>query len=326
MPDNEDERRTEEDARELRERLLAKLNAAKKERFVVLLMGRTGVGKSSTVNSLMGQPVAPVDDWVPGTHAVEKYESKAFGIGFEVVDTPGLCDAPPEDGNDDRYIELIRSNVDAIDCMWFVSRLNEARVSADEQRGIRLISEAFGKDIWKHTVIVFTFANSTTMLFQEALDKRREVIRREIAKHTSPRVAREVPAVAVDNKCPTTPDGREWLGELYTRVFTRMSDEGITAFYLATASRIIVDGAPADRPDGSWFDRSPYPPPRHGTRLTEIHLNTTQVTEVKKRIDTSIIGNLALTGATIGSAFGPLGAVTGGVIGAGLGLILWLFD
>ena len=300
--------------------LLVKFKEAKKDPFVFLLLGRTGVGKSSTINSLMGNEVCAVNDFEPATATVESYKCEAFGVPFEVIDTPGLCDAPPEFGHDAHYLALIRNKVHAIDCMWFVSKLNDARVSADEKRGIRLISEAFGRDIWKHAVIVFTFAGAMQDKYLLALEARTDLIRQEIAKYTRQSVAQGIPSVAVDNKSRLTPDGHEWLGQLYTQVFTRMSERGITAFYLATASRIVVD----DVITGRTYRATP-PPTAAGSSSfgNAIQLTPQQVTEVKKRIDASIIGGLAITGAVIGSVFGPAGAVVGGAIGAGIGLIAW---
>ncbi|MCF4995417.1 hypothetical protein GIW70_12055 [Pseudomonas syringae] len=42
-----------------------------KERITILLVGRTGVGKSSTINSLMGAEVAPVGKFTATTLQVE---------------------------------------------------------------------------------------------------------------------------------------------------------------------------------------------------------------------------------------------------------------
>jgi len=63
--------------------------------------------------------------------------------------------------------------------MWFVSRLHETRVTADEKRGIKIISEAFTPKVWEHAVIIFSYANSVREeRYKEALEKRTELIRK----------------------------------------------------------------------------------------------------------------------------------------------------
>ena len=133
--------------------------AATHDPFTFLLVGRAGVGKSSSINSLMGKEVAPVGHYGPQTMSVESYDLEGYGIKYKIVETPGLCDDLPKKGNDARYLELIRSEAPKIDCLWFVTRLDDTRVLPDEKRAIRLISAGLGEDIWKHAVIVFTHAN-----------------------------------------------------------------------------------------------------------------------------------------------------------------------
>lgn len=191
----------------------------------------------------MGREVARVNPYEPETMMVESYDSEIDGVRFTVIDTPGLCDDIEDAGNDRQYLELIRSKVKQIDVMWFVSPLNDTRVRVDEKRGIKLISEAFGSEVWQHAVIIFTFADKVdTSDYTEALQKRTELIRKEIANHTGYEVANNIPSVAVANKCETTPDGKTWLGELYTKVFVRISEKGTIPFLLATAQRINNSG------------------------------------------------------------------------------------
>ncbi len=165
---------------------IEQVKLARGKNFVFLLVGRTGVGKSSTVNSLMGKQIAKVGHYEATTIEVESYQSEINGIDFTVVDTPGLCDEIEEEGNDEKYLERMRSKVKQIDSLWFVSRLDETRVTADEKRGIKLISDAFSPKVWEHAVIIFTYANSVEEArYREALNKRTELIKKEIAKYTS---------------------------------------------------------------------------------------------------------------------------------------------
>jgi GTP-binding protein EngB required for normal cell division len=216
-----------------------------RRKFTFLLMGRTGVGKSSTINSLMGEEVSPVDPFRRTTRRVTRYDGEIEGIRYSIVDTPGFCDADPKSGNDERYLAKVLGKVARIDCMWFVTRLGETRVGADEMRAIELISDKLGKQVWNRAIIVFTFADKVSRLrYPECLSVRAKLIRNEIAKHAPRRVARAVPAVAVANDEAThapllLPTGESWLGELYTDVFDRISDEGAVPFYLATKRRVV---------------------------------------------------------------------------------------
>ena len=314
----------EEKAKNLLKEFQEKIIAARGKKFVFLLVGRTGVGKSSTVNTLMGQTIAPVGDYEPTTMGVEEYDSEISGIEFKVIDTPGLCDDLEEAANDYKYLELMRAKVKHIDSMWFVSRLDETRVTSDEKRGIKLISDAFGSKVWEHAVIVFTFANNkNASSYPVALQKRTELIQKEIAKHVGVEIANNVPSVAVDNKSETTPEGEKWLAELYTKVFTRISQQGAIPFLLATAEFVKprqqeASGYEAPRYEASRYETLRYEQPR-------IEFNDRQKQEIQDRISADIIPGVAIAGATVGAAFGPAGAAIGGLAGAVIGAVAWFF-
>lgn len=120
------------------------------------------------------------------TLTVDRYETELAGSKLVVFDSPGLCDAAPEEGKDEKYIALMKKRIDAIDVLWFVSPLDNRRVGADEIRAIRLITQAFSPKVWEHAVIVFTFAGSIeASRFPEAVRKRSTLLRMEIAKAAS---------------------------------------------------------------------------------------------------------------------------------------------
>jgi GTPase SAR1 family protein len=337
----------QEESKNFLEKLTEKFKNERNKKFTFLLVGRTGVGKSSTVNSLMGESVAPVGEYEPTTMEVKSYESEIGGVKFTIIDTPGLCDDLEEKGNDYDYLERIRLDVDRIDLMWFTTRLDDTRVYSDEKRGIKLISEAFKPKIWEQAIIVFTFADNVGYdRYPIALEKRTELIRKEIAKYAGVAIANNIPSIAVDNLSEFTPDGERWLGELYTQVYTRMAREGAGAFFMSTVERIqppkiepevverIVEKVvyiPSPSPvietevvEKIVYVPTPSPPapiPEPKPKPAPIYLNERQAELVQSRtaeiLEATAVG--AGIGAGIGSFAGPVGAVVGGAIGAAVG-------
>lgn len=295
--------------------LIEVLEISRNEKFVYLLVGRTGVGKSSTINALMGKQVAATSRRKPTTMDVTFYDNEINGVSFTVIDTPGLCDDVIEEGNDYKYVELISSKVNKIDLIWFVTPIYETRIRRDELDGIKIITEAFGSDVWKHSIIVFTFADKADEDYLEQLQERTEDIQSAIAKYTGIEIASKIPSVAVDNKNETTPDGKVWLAELYTKVFVRMSERATIPFLLTTVQRLSFSDV---------FFKS-------GSQWQNIHLDENQKEEIKEKLIT-VIPFFKFVGGTIGSALGSvisnftgfkeakdLGKFTGEVIGEDLG-------
>lgn len=215
-----------------------------RKRLVFFVAGRTGWGKSSTVNSLVGKVVSKVSDYEPETADVTGFEFEMNGVKAIIFDTPGLRDGK---GNDETYIELMNSKVEKPDSMLDVSRLDETR-QEDDRQVIKIISSALGKRVWEYTVIVFTFANNVKpSQYQTKLDAKTKIIRELIADYISDKeVAYQIPVVAIDNESDTTPDGKKWLGYLVTALVERVSKEGtIALLYMLTDSvrkgRIILN-------------------------------------------------------------------------------------
>lgn len=199
----------------------------RQKELVFFVVGRTGWGKSSTVNSLVGKYVSQVNDDEPETSDVTAFEVELNGIKATVFDTPGLCD---ETGNDEKYINMIKSKVKNPDSMLYVSRLDETR-PADDKRVIKIISQALGSRAWEYSVIVFTFANMVEpSQYQAKLNKKTQLVRQAIAESIfESEFVSQIPVVAIDNKSKTTLDGEQWLGKLYTAIVERVSKKGTIA-------------------------------------------------------------------------------------------------
>jgi predicted GTPase len=262
--------------------------------FAFMLVGRTGVGKSSTINSLMGEQVAKVGDSEPTTFTVSPYKLKKSGVDFTIWDTPGLCDAL-DNANDEEYMKQISAVVEDVDCLWFVSRLDETRLSSDEQYALLLITNTLGAEIWDRALIVFTHACnwSVEQRYEEALRERTAVVKEYLQRITKKSLD-GLSSIAVDNAFERLPSDEPWLPELFTKVIEQASNKGSIAFAAS-----IGQETQSDQSNGPRID-----------------LNQKQ----QKRVELRLRGLLAATGAgaLAGGIFGPGGAVVGGIVGAAL--------
>lgn len=188
----------------LLEQIKTRLSSDKKQ-YKIFVAGTGGTGKSTLINQLAGEVVAPVGDYQeePVTETIEYYPLTVQESHLCLIDTPGL-------GNNeqtDQYLESIRSQIKEFDSVWFVSKLLDSRVSGDEKRAIQLISKTLGPEIWEKSVLVFTFSDCVKPSQHEiALQKRTELLQRVIASYAGADVASHVSSVVVANLDESLPD------------------------------------------------------------------------------------------------------------------------
>lgn len=125
-----------------------------------LLVGRTGVGKSSFINAAFGSYIAETSEYEACTKIVEHYAYKTPLGDVSLIDTPGL--AEDDEACDEAYLSLVRAKVNLaqIYATIYVSRLNETRFRPDEKRTLRILTNRLGASIWTRSILVLTFAAS----------------------------------------------------------------------------------------------------------------------------------------------------------------------
>jgi len=125
-----------------------------------LLVGRTGVGKSSLINAAFGSYIAETSEYEACTKIVEHYAYKTPLGDVSLIDTPGL--AEDDEACDEAYLSLVRAKVNLaqIYATIYVSRLDETRFRPDEKRTLRLLTNRLGASIWNRSILVLTFAAS----------------------------------------------------------------------------------------------------------------------------------------------------------------------
>ncbi|PIA34977.1 hypothetical protein AQUCO_03700318v1 [Aquilegia coerulea] len=182
-------------------------------------MGKGGVGKSSTVNSLIGERVVSVSAFQSeGPRPVMVSRTRA-GFTLNIIDTPGLIEGGYVN---DQALQIIKQFLlnKTIDVLLYVDRLDAYRVDNLDKQVIKAITDSFGKGIWRRALVVLTHAQLSPpdgLNYDEFLSRRSEALLKEV--RLGARIKKQelqdsaIPVVLVENsgRCRTNDDGEKIL-------------------------------------------------------------------------------------------------------------------
>lgn len=115
----------------------------------LILVGRTGAGKSTLINALCGQYLAEISDVRVGTRTAEAFSYESFGKTlFEVIDTRGLGDAVDE-ASSRGAVEDLKEAVRNFspDAVLFLQKADERGYRDEDVRILREIRGLFEREL-----------------------------------------------------------------------------------------------------------------------------------------------------------------------------------
>eukprot|EP00899_Mesostigma_viride_P009339 jgi/Mesvir1/18406/Mv14282-RA.1 len=128
----------------------------------ILLLGKTGVGKSATINSIFDAPKAAVNAFAPETTQVREITGHVCGIKVRIIDTPGLQPSASEVGRNARMMASVKKFMKKRnpDIVLYVDRLDLQNKDYGDLPLLRTITATFGASVWFNAIVVLTHGAS----------------------------------------------------------------------------------------------------------------------------------------------------------------------
>ncbi|XP_062209062.1 translocase of chloroplast 101, chloroplastic-like [Phragmites australis] len=186
----------------------------------VLVLGKTGVGKSATINSIFGEDKSKTNAFLPATSSVKEVTGVVDGVKFRVVDTPGLGTSAMDENSNRKVLNSVKKYMKRcpLDVILYVDRIDAQRQDANSLSLFRGITSVLGQSIWSRTIITLTYSaaappegpSGSAMNYDLVVTHRTHAIWQNIRQATNdPRIENAVALVENHHLCRRNTEGEK---------------------------------------------------------------------------------------------------------------------
>ena len=211
--------------------------------FGVLVIGRTGVGKSTLTNNLLGNEVASVGHTLQSKTPTVNLHKSVEGVPIVVYDTPGLGDIKGEE-EEANHLNIMKDllAMGKIHLVVYCFQMNKTLMISSQVGPLRKYHQ-IGVD-WERSVIALTFADAlyvpkrdSKLPTSEFFDERLAFWQKELKRELVETVGVKLDVVEKIKMHPTTllpkdqlPNGNPWYVPLWLHIVEILSPAATVRF------------------------------------------------------------------------------------------------
>ncbi|KAK7404359.1 hypothetical protein VNO78_05195 [Psophocarpus tetragonolobus] len=198
----------------------------------IMVLGKTGVGKSATINSIFDEVKFNTSAFHMGTKKVQDVVGTVQGIKVRVIDTPGLLPSWSDQRSNEKILHSVKHFIKKTppDIVLYLDRLDMQSRDFSDMPLLRTITDIFGPSIWFNAIVVLTHAasappegpNGTASSYDMFVTQRSHVVQQAIRQAAGDmRLMNPVSLVENHSACRTNragqrvlPNGQVWKPHL----------------------------------------------------------------------------------------------------------------
>ncbi|XP_077231123.1 translocase of chloroplast 101, chloroplastic-like [Tasmannia lanceolata] len=198
----------------------------------IMVLGKTGVGKSATINSIFDEVKFNTNAFQLGTQKVQDIVGTVQGIKVRVIDTPGLLCSSMDQRRNEKILHSVKRFIKRAppDIVLYLDRLDMQSRDYGDGPLLHTITNIFGPSIWFNAIVVLTHAasappdgpNGTPLSYEMFVTQRSHVVQQAIRQAAGDmRLMNPVSLVENHSACRTNragqrvlPNGQVWKPHL----------------------------------------------------------------------------------------------------------------